>query len=115
MSGPSFGFKRSQRLLKPADYQRVLSQPEFKKSAGPMQVMARRNSMCSARLGIVVPKRLVPKANQRNRIKRLVREQFRLVAAQLAPYDIVVRCRRRTERDAAVGFELLPLLKEMTE
>lgn len=46
-----------------------------------------------ARLGITVPKRSVPKAHDRNRIKRIVREAFRLRRAALPAYAFVVVAR----------------------
>jgi ribonuclease P protein component len=47
----------------------------------------------SARLGITVPKRAVPLASSRNRIKRIVREAFRLRRASLPPLHFVVVAR----------------------
>ncbi len=47
----------------------------------------------SARLGITVPKRAVPLASSRNRIKRVVREAFRLRRASLPPLQFVVVAR----------------------
>ena len=47
----------------------------------------------SARLGITVPKRSVALAKSRNRIKRIVREAFRLRRAQLPNYAFVVVAR----------------------
>jgi ribonuclease P protein component len=43
------------------------------------------------RLALVVPKRLAPRAVTRNRIRRLVREAFRLQQPQLGGLDCVVR------------------------
>lgn len=45
----------------------------------------------TARLGIVVPKRLVKAAVRRNLIKRLGREQFRLLLPQLPSRDLILR------------------------
>ena len=47
----------------------------------------------STRLGITVPKRCVPLASSRNRIKRIVREAFRLRRAHLPTYAFVVVAR----------------------
>ena len=44
----------------------------------------------SARLGITVPKRAVPLASSRNRIKRIVREAFRLRSASLPAFAFIV-------------------------
>jgi len=43
------------------------------------------------RLALVVPKRLAPRAVTRNRIRRLVREAFRMQQARLGALDCVVR------------------------
>ena len=47
--------------------------------------------MRSARLGLVVTKKGNPKAVRRNRIKRLIREQFRCRLPGLPSVDIVVQ------------------------
>ena len=43
------------------------------------------------RLALIVPKRLAPRSVTRNRIRRLVREAFRLRQQKLGPLDCVVR------------------------
>jgi ribonuclease P protein component len=47
--------------------------------------------MPSARLGLVVTKKGTPKAHRRNRVKRIIRERFRLQAGELPAADIVVQ------------------------
>ena len=44
-----------------------------------------------ARLGLVVAKKLLKRAVDRNKVKRVVREQFRLRLAGLPAVDLVVR------------------------
>lgn len=51
----------------------------------------RPNDLDTARLGVVVAKRLAKRANVRNLVKRIVREQFRKNRASLPPRDLVVR------------------------
>lgn len=67
------------------------------------------NSVSFARLGIVVSKRAVPRAVARNRLRRLVRESFRLNHAQLSG-DIVLVI-RRTAHDCSNAV----LLKSLSE
>lgn len=45
----------------------------------------------TARLGVVVPKRFLKAAVRRNLVKRLGREQFRLLRAQLPQNDLILR------------------------
>jgi ribonuclease P protein component len=56
-----------------------------------MDVYRGPNGTEHARLGLVVPKRIVARAVDRNRIKRICREAFRLDQRQLAGEDVVVR------------------------
>ncbi len=55
-----------------------------------LTLLARHNSLENPRLGITIAKKKVKKAVQRNRIKRCVRESFRLVAHNLPNVDIIV-------------------------
>ena len=70
----------------------MLRKPEIKLSRGPLRLAAIRNRMPCARLGQAVTKKGNPKAVRRNRIKRIIREEFRLRRAALPEYDIVVQC-----------------------
>ena len=67
-------------------------------------VQATANQKNLARLGIVVGKRVAPRAVDRSYLKRLVRETFRRQQEQLRGYDVLVRPRRvvaRAESHAA--------------
>jgi ribonuclease P protein component len=50
--------------------------------------------MDSGRLGVIVAKKNVGKAVQRNRIKRLIRETFRIRKCDLKQADLVVMARK---------------------
>lgn len=69
----------------------MLKRPDLAARAGPLRLNAVFNRMPSARLGLVVGRRAVPRAHARNRIKRIIRERFRRVRAELPALDIVVR------------------------
>jgi len=61
-----------------------------RKNAGPLTVMAQPNGLDHCRLGLTVPRR-VGKAVARGRVKRRLREAFRLGRANWpAGYDVVV-------------------------
>ncbi|MBI3376077.1 MAG: ribonuclease P protein component [Betaproteobacteria bacterium] len=49
------------------------------------------NDVGSARLGVLMSLRVSRRANVRNRVKRCIREAFRLEQRALAPVDVLVR------------------------
>ena len=59
--------------------------------------LATNNNTNLARLGMAVPKKNVTKAVERNRIKRLIRESFRLRKNKLQGKDVVVLVKKRFE------------------
>lgn len=89
MSGGE-GFSRRQRLLRAAEFEAVFAHRCAARTAY-FQVMARPNELGHARLGLIVSKRLLPRAVDRNRMRRRIREAFRQIAASLPALDLVVR------------------------
>lgn len=77
-------------------------------------VLARTiHSSQAACLGIVVSRKVAPRAVDRASLRRLVREEFRKLRQELAPVDFIVRPRRpiaRVER-AKARAELQSLLQ----
>ena len=86
-------FQPDKRLRTPKDYQRVKGTPLLVKNKG-LLLLAKPNQLTNARLGLVVPKRCVRRAVLRNRIKRTLRESFRLNQALLKGLDIVAIARQ---------------------
>jgi len=86
-----FAFPKSSRLLRAAEYTAVFLAPDINLSAGPLRIRARKNKMPNPRLGLVVTKKGTAKASRRNRVKRIIRERFRLTAGELPGVDIVVQ------------------------
>ncbi|SBR52513.1 MULTISPECIES: ribonuclease P protein component [unclassified Halomonas] len=91
---PHQGFPRCFRLLNAGDYRYVFEQADLKVHGKGMMALARWNTVGHPRLGLVVSKKNVKLAVDRNRFKRLVRESVRLRQDQLPAVDIVVLARR---------------------
>ena len=87
----SHSFPKQARIRDGSVYSSVLKRPQKKFVTGPVQIKARDNGLEFPRLGLVVPKRGTAKAHDRNKMKRAIREQFRLTRNSLPPKDMVVQ------------------------
>ena len=76
------------RLRRARDFDVVFETATVKKLVKPVRVLAIPTDLGFARLGIIVPKRRVPLAVNRNRVRRIVREWFR--TSTFGAYDIVI-------------------------
>ncbi|HAZ40757.1 MAG TPA: ribonuclease P protein component [Methylococcaceae bacterium] len=92
MPAPRFDFPRTHRLLTGRDYQRVFGEA-FKSSDHFLTVLAKSNGREGARLGLAISKRNVRHAVDRNRVKRIARESFRIRWTDLGNFDYVVLAR----------------------
>jgi ribonuclease P protein component len=85
-------FPRERRLRTPADFKRVYSQGR-RISNEFFTANSQPNQMPLPRLGMSVAVRTMGGAVERNRLRRMIRESFRLHQALLLPLDIVVGVR----------------------
>lgn len=102
MSLMSYKFPKSSRLLNAGDYSLVFKKTTARAAAGAGTVIGIKSNQPDSRLGIIVAKKNVKLAAQRNRVKRIVRDYFR--HHPLAePMDLVFLARRgvaeRTNQD----------------
>ena len=82
------GFSRELRLLTPIQFKDVFEQP-FRASTPEITLLARKNNLEHPRLGLTVTKKHLKRAHDRHRIKRVVRESFRLSQHSLPACDFV--------------------------
>ena len=87
-------FGKSLRLLCSGDFQTVFDDAPFRASHQHFLILSRFNQLSQGRLGLVVAKKHLSLAVQRNRIKRLVREEFRLQQQAFAGLDVIVLSRK---------------------
>jgi len=116
MSAPTrrLGFSRSQRLLNQAAFDAVYKL-RVRVVDDCFSINAAPNSLGHARLGLSIGAKAVGNAVARNRIKRLVRESFRLAAPELTALDLVVGARNgaRTAHNAQLRESLDGLWKKI--
>ena len=83
-------FPRTARLLSADQYRDIFKSGRSLRRDSPVRVRILENSGNSARIGVIVPKKGNRLAVRRNRIKRLVRDYFRLTRTHLKSVDIIV-------------------------
>ncbi len=88
------GFGREKRLLEAKQFKAVFDSPDFRLSGRYILILARHNQLDHARLGLVVGKKNAKLAVTRNQIKRVFRENFRLLQDELPSVDMVIVTRR---------------------
>jgi ribonuclease P protein component len=93
LTGASATFPAACRLLTAAGFQRVFRHCDIKVSDRYITVLAKYNELGHPRLGTVVSIKNAGNAVKRNRIKRLIRESFRLNRSEMANVDLVVLVR----------------------
>lgn len=87
-------FGKEKRLLNANDYGRVFDNPDSRASNQHLLLLAKSNDKAVHRLGLVIAKKNVRRAVQRNRIKRVAREFFRALPVSEPALDVVLLARR---------------------
>jgi ribonuclease P protein component len=113
------GFPRHHRLTETDDFSSVFSFRKAIKSANFLLHYRPRgdSEVEGARLGLIMAKRHLRLAVDRNLVKRLVREIFRTRRSELPSRDLIVRLAVKLERPIdkrALAGEIQNLLKRMT-
>jgi len=93
VTATGFDFPKRYRLTKTDEYSSVFGFRRALKSPHFLLHYRPRNGDEGnwARLGVVVPKRLIKSAVRRNLVKRISRELFRTLRGQLPARDLVLR------------------------
>jgi ribonuclease P protein component len=90
---PRAPFGKNRRLLKSFEFKEVFDNNSVRVAHPNLLILAEPNGTETSRLGLVIGKKNVPTAVARNRVKRVVRETFRLTPLPVA-VDLVFLARK---------------------
>jgi len=103
-----FGYPRQLRLLTGGDFKRVFDGAVFKVSEQPLLILASPNDLDHPRIGFVISKKNIRRAVKRNRVRRIIRESFRLNQHTLPNLDMVILARKDLDKlDNVALFQLM--------
>lgn len=109
-------FARCYRLTKTDEFSSVFG---FRRAIRGKLMMLhyqpRSAEFSEARLGVVVAKKLLKRAVDRNRVKRIIREQFRCTREKLPVFDLILRLSAKPKLldGKEVAEEFVMLLKKL--
>jgi len=89
-----YRFTRQQRLLNAGDFKRVFDNTKYKASTRELLVLGAANDLGHSRIGFIIAKKNIRTAVHRNRIKRIIREFFRVHSSELDTADLIIMARR---------------------
>jgi ribonuclease P protein component len=109
-----FGLGAEKRLASKGDFERLLRHGTKRSRSGfTFFVSAREDG--PPRLGILISRKHAAKSNVRNRIKRCIREAFRLEQSALGAVDVLVRPPYGAKPGAPMLRRLRELLLELPQ
>ena len=108
-------FGKQSRLLKAADFQWVFRRAK-RLSSPYLTLLYRSQSRGCPRLGLVIAKKSLKHAVDRNRFKRICREQFRHHQHQLPTIDVIIISRKalKTFDNATLHQQLVALFAQLS-
>lgn len=116
MTKATYEFNRESRLLTPGQFQNVFKYPS-RYGSSHFTILITKNNDQDNRLGLAIAKKRVKLAVQRNRIKRLVRESFRLHQHTLPHVDMVVMVKSGIDNldNATISKQLEKIWRKMSK
>jgi ribonuclease P protein component len=111
--GKRYGLDAARRLRQKAQFERLLREGRRTRMAGYTFYLERRETG-GPRLGLLVTRQHAARATERNRIKRCVREAFRLEQAKLGPVDLLVRPPHGIKPSAEMILQLRGILSALS-
>ena len=93
---PNCRFQKDRRLLNAHQYKNVFDNVDCKQSGKYFTFLSTSSQQAEHRLGLIIAKKHIPLAVNRNKIKRAIRESFRqklnheIVNTQMTSFDVIV-------------------------
>ena len=87
-------FSREHRLPNAAGFKQVFDAADIKVFHKHLLILAHNSQQNYPRLGLVIAKKNIRSAVERNRVKRMMRETFRLNQTHIKRLDIVILARK---------------------
>ncbi|MDO5651734.1 MAG: ribonuclease P protein component [Moraxella sp.] len=115
MNDKAYLFTKTQRLLTPAQYKQVFDNA-IKKIHSPHLMLFVANTsddVPHARLGLAITKKKLKNATDRNQLKRLMREHFRLNQHNLPAVDVVLIVKQKYGKDVLIVDEVMALVQKL--
>jgi ribonuclease P protein component len=109
----SFNFTVAHRLSRKLGFDHVIHAESILNKY--FKVFFVRNCVNHARLGIIVGKKTLPRAIERNRVKRIIRETFRRHNIKIMRLDLVVMVRHGISNDGNAQIKILDVLFSRVE
>ncbi len=103
------------RIKKKNDFKKILERGEVVYSEMMVVKILKNGPSDETRFGFIVSKKVSKKANERNKIKRILREQIRqILPATEKGYDIVVVAKKEILKRGSeeIGFEIKNLFNK---
>ena len=112
----TYEFNRESRLLTPGHFQNVFSKP-LRFGSSHITILVTPNTDQNNRLGLAIAKKRVKLAVQRHRVKRQIRESFRLNKHNLPHIDILVMVKSRTDKlnNKEINQQLEKILRKIIQ
>lgn len=92
----TYSFTKQVRLLKGPEFEAIKG-TRLSVSNPNLLLLAKKNAFNHPRLGLAIAKKHAKLAVERNRIKRQIRESFRLNLHQIPAVDIIIFSRGKTK------------------
>lgn len=110
----SHRFNKNRRLLNAGDYKNVFDHVDCKQSGKYFTFLSTSSQQTQHRLGLVIAKKHIPLAVNRNKVKRAIRESFRCLFKQTPKPSVTDNSAEHVDTLTVAAFDVIVLAKSST-